>query len=935
MAENRSVIIRVRAETGDFTAKMAALGKSVSATSREMTSAEKHAVKFRQGLTSVGDAAGKIGLVAGAGLAAVVATTANFEQAMSKVQAATHETASGMDALREAAIQAGADTAFSASEAAAGIESLAKAGVGTREILGGGLAGALNLAAAGQMEVAEAAEAAAGAMAQFNLDGSQVPHIADLLAAGAGKAQGEVSDMVYALKQGGLVAAQTGLTLEETVGTLAAFAEQSLLGSDAGTSFKTMLASLTPNTAKAAKAMEQYGINAFDARGNFVGMVELARQLEEGLGNLSAEQRMATLETIFGSDAVRAASIVYDQGAEGIQKWINKANDQAYAAETAAIKLDNLKGDWEAFTGSLETALIGAGEGSQGMLRGLVQGATDAVNAFNDLPPALKNVSSGMLAITAISGGGLWFGAKMVTGIANTRAALEDLGPVGIKAAGALGKVGKAAGIAGAAFAGFVAADAISRIGDDAVPGIEELTTKLLDLADAGVAAKIGADFDDLGTSIDRLTDKNWSQTINDNLSGMLGGLGSGRALREARADIDGLDAALAQLASGGHADIAADALDNLIAAQGLTATEAEQLRSILPQYGDALAGIENDAKLAGDSSWAAAHGIEAVGEAADDAETPVDRLGQALEDLEAIIEGRQSFRDYEQAIDDFADRLAERQDLIKDLKEAQRELNQAETPAERKAARESIAAIKEELADYALTLDTGEQAGRDWQESLEALALGALSTATQLTGLDQRKYLRKARKDFVDAAMDLGETRREAQRLWEELTQLEEVDPTITVTYKTKGLNSLRNQQKLYGDAYADGGHVLGPGTGTSDDIPAWLSNGEYVIKAAAVAKYGTAMFDSLNTMRFAEGGMVRSDAYRGLAHQTTNHYYAQGGAVASSSGMGIDYDRLAAAMLNARPLYGPVTVVGDNSFRRTLEDDARTAALGGANFT
>ncbi|MGH2165501.1 phage tail tape measure protein, partial [Enterococcus faecalis] len=75
-------------------------------------------------------------------------------------------------------------------EAAGAIDELAKAGISTKDILGGGLKGALSLAAAGQMEVGDAAEIAATAMTQFGLKGSDVGHVADLLAAGAGKAQG-------------------------------------------------------------------------------------------------------------------------------------------------------------------------------------------------------------------------------------------------------------------------------------------------------------------------------------------------------------------------------------------------------------------------------------------------------------------------------------------------------------------------------------------------------------------------------------------------------------------------------------------------------------------------------------------------------------------------------------------------------------------------
>jgi len=81
----------------------------------------------------------------------------------------------------------------------------------------------------------------------------------------------------------------------------------------------------------------------------------------------------------------------------------------------------------------------------------------------------------------------------------------------------------------------------------------------------------------------------------------------------------------------------------------------------------------------------------------------------------------------------------------------------------------------------------------------------------------------------------------------------------TATTRYvnESKGSNGGRNTAG--GSTFADGGHVRGPGTGKSDSIPAWLSNGEYVLRASAVAKYGTGLLDQMNSMRFAEGGAVR----------------------------------------------------------------------------
>lgn len=449
---DRITKVILRGDISGLKASMKAAGASVSDVTKRITDSSKESAKWRQGLTAVGSTAGKMGLVAAAGLGAIIVATANFDKSMSAVQAATHESAGAMEKLRQAAIKAGADTAFSATEAASGIEELAKAGVATKDILDGGLTGALDLAAAGAMGVGDAAEIAATAMTQFALDGSKVPHVADLLAAGAGKAQGSVADMGMALKQSGLVAAQTGLTIEETTGTLAAFASAGLIGSDAGTSFKTMLQSLTPTSDKARSEMDRLGISAYDAQGNFVGMTKFADSLRDGLKDLTVEQQNAAMKIIFGSDAVRASSVVFKQGGAGIQSWIDKVDDSRFAADTAATRLNNLSGDMEAFKGSLETALIGSGEGAQGPLRKLVQGATGAVNAFNKLPGPLKAVSTGMLAITAVLGGGLWFTAKTLSGVAAMRTSMATLGVTAKGTATALRGAAVSAGLVGAAF---------------------------------------------------------------------------------------------------------------------------------------------------------------------------------------------------------------------------------------------------------------------------------------------------------------------------------------------------------------------------------------------------------------------------------------------------------------------------------------------------
>ena len=387
MALNENIMIRLMADTSNYTTRMAAASKQASAFGTALEKPMSTQERLAAGATKAGLAIGAVSAAIGV---AAITTFAQFDAAMSTVQANTGASAREMDALRQAAIDAGANTVYSASEAADAINELGKAGMSTSDILSGGLTGALNLAASDGMQVAEAAELMSSAMAQFNLTGTDAGRVADALAAGAGKAQGSARDLGYALQQSGMVANSFGIGMEETVGTLTAFANAGMIGSDAGTSLKTMLISLANPSDKAAALMQELGINAYDAQGNFIGLGALAGQLQTQLGGLSQEQRNQALATIFGSDAIRAANVLYNEGADGIQEWTDAVADSGYAAEQAAAKNDNLKGDLENLSGSVESMLITIGSGADGVLRDTVQTLDMLVDAFSDLPAPVQ-----------------------------------------------------------------------------------------------------------------------------------------------------------------------------------------------------------------------------------------------------------------------------------------------------------------------------------------------------------------------------------------------------------------------------------------------------------------------------------------------------------------------------------------------------------------
>lgn len=345
----------------------------------------------------------KVALTSGAVLAGAFyvaeKATSDFDKSLSGVQAVSNASAADMDKLRQAALQAGKDTAFTATEAADAEGELVKAGVSVKDVLGGGLQGALSLAAAGQLNLADAATISANAMNTFGLKGSDVSHIADVYAAAANKSAADVEQLAYAQEQAGLVAAQTGMDFDQTTAILAAFADRGLKGADAGTSLKTMLEKLNAPTTQARDLMQQLGIVTYDSSGKFVGITQLAGELHDKLGALTDAQRNQALATIFGTDAIRSASVLYNLGADGVKGYTQAVDDNGAAGRMAAEQMNNLSGDLKQLKGSLDVALIQGGSGANSVLRDMAQEATKAVNAFAGLPKPLQE------AVVGFSGG--------------------------------------------------------------------------------------------------------------------------------------------------------------------------------------------------------------------------------------------------------------------------------------------------------------------------------------------------------------------------------------------------------------------------------------------------------------------------------------------------------------------------------------------------
>lgn len=410
------------------------------------------------------------------GLGFATKKAADFEQQMSNTLSVMSpgEVNEYKDALRELAIQQGADTKYSALEAAQAQEELLKAGLSVKDVINGGLSGALSLATAGELDLASAAEIAATVLNAFKDDNLSVADAANILAGAANASATGVEEMKMSLQQVSAVASGVGLSFDDTSTMLAVFAQNGLKGSDAGTSLKTMLQRLHPTT-KAAwqqfdalglsivdnetamKVLQENGVKPlsndtdklmgqiqdlakslagpkasaskvnkefeeltvstgavhsafYDTNGELKSAEEISGLLQSSLKDLNSEQRSAALGAMFGSDAVRAGNIAYREGADGIKKMRTEMG-KVTADDVAKMKMDNLKGTIEEISGAIETFAISIGTSLTPVLRGLGKYIQKAADWFNGLNDSTKTViSTAGVVAVAIPVAGLAFG---------------------------------------------------------------------------------------------------------------------------------------------------------------------------------------------------------------------------------------------------------------------------------------------------------------------------------------------------------------------------------------------------------------------------------------------------------------------------------------------------------------------------------------------
>lgn len=326
---------------------------------------------------------GALGLGVGFGLltADIVNTGKEFEATMSQVKAITQATDAEFEQLAAQAKELGATTQFSASQAAGAMSNFAMAGRTTNEILQL-MPGALDLAAAGQMDLAHAVEVSNSVLAGYSLGVEESAHVNDVLAMSAISAKTTIAEMGEGFRDIGPVASSAGIEIESTAAALATLQNAGIPAAMAGTSLRNVLTQLLIPTSKANKELTAMGVNFTDAEGNLVGFAELIEEFEE-----KGVDTAKVLE-LFGARGAQLG-VLLGQGSDAVREMTERLQESSDAFEgagaTAALaeqQQDNLQGSINGLNSALEGLKIAVFEAIKGPLRGLVDILADVATAF-------------------------------------------------------------------------------------------------------------------------------------------------------------------------------------------------------------------------------------------------------------------------------------------------------------------------------------------------------------------------------------------------------------------------------------------------------------------------------------------------------------------------------------------------------------------------
>lgn len=324
------------------------------------------------------------GAVAGIG-AAAVKTSADFDSAMSNVQALSGASGEELDKLRSAALEMGESTAFSATEAADALGYMALAGWDSEQSVAA-LPAVLNLAAASGMDLAAASDMVTDYLSAFGLEASDAAYFSDLLAFAQANSNTTAEQLGEAYKNCAANLHAAGQDVETVTSMLEAMANQGLKGSESGTALAAIMRDITQKMDNGAIKIGDVSVAVQDANGNFRNLTDILSDVQTATDGMGSAQQAAALATTFTADSTKGLYLLFNEGMDSVAGYEDSLRTGlGTASQQAETRLDNLSGQVTLLKSALEGAAISIGETLTPMISQLVGWVQQAVDWFNSL----------------------------------------------------------------------------------------------------------------------------------------------------------------------------------------------------------------------------------------------------------------------------------------------------------------------------------------------------------------------------------------------------------------------------------------------------------------------------------------------------------------------------------------------------------------------
>ena len=346
-------------------------------------------------VVKVAESVAKIGAAIGTALIGIAAASAKFmkdaiqtgmefDTAMANVAATMGKTVDQVQDLREFALRMGSQTVFSAKEAAEALNYMALAGYNANTAMQM-LPVVLDLAAAGEIDLASASDMVTDAQSALGLSMDGARRMVDKMAQASSKSNTSVQQLGEAILTVGGTAKSLRGGMDELTTILGLLADNGIKGAEGGTALRNILLALTAPTTKAQKALKNIGVTAFDDAGNMRELSDVFIDLQKALDGLSDDKRAEILSDIFNKRDIASANALLGTS---VNRWEELSDaiqsSQGAANKMSKTKLDNLAGDVTLFKSALEGAKIALSTGVNPQLRQLVQFGTKGVQRLTD-----------------------------------------------------------------------------------------------------------------------------------------------------------------------------------------------------------------------------------------------------------------------------------------------------------------------------------------------------------------------------------------------------------------------------------------------------------------------------------------------------------------------------------------------------------------------